>query len=78
MHITVGDLIERGRSLKIGCSTCHPHLYIKPDLISLPKHTPVPDVCNSLKCPQCKTVNEELGYPIWTRLDARPPKMGAG
>ena len=74
---TIGDLIERSKALEIGCYFCGLHLFVDPAKVILPKHTPVPAVCNSLKCPQCKSVNVEPGHPLWTRPDARPPKMGA-
>lgn len=77
MHVTIGCLIESGKLLEIGCYGCSFHAYVDPADISVPAKTPVPTLSELLKCPQCRAENSEPGYPIWTRPDARPPKMGA-
>ena len=78
MTVTISDLIDQAKLLELGCYTCRLHLYIDPAVLHLPGATAVPAAADHIKCPQCKAVNREPGYPIWTRPDARPPKMGAG
>lgn len=75
--VTLGDLIERDGCLEFGCFACRIHLYVDPRAILLPPETAIPDVSDSLRCLQCGVVNKEKGYPLWTRPDARPPRMGA-
>jgi len=76
--VTLQDLIRSGKRLELGCHVCHLHQYIDPSIIALPAATPVPAVADALRCPQCTATNTQSGYPVWTRPDARPPKMGAG
>ena len=78
MAVTLSDLIRGGKRLEFGCYACQLHMYVDPSAIALPTETPVPAVAGELRCPQCKAVNTEFGYPIWTRPDARPPNIGAG
>ena len=75
--VTLGDLRQLGKLLELGCYACRLHLYVDPADIALPEDLAVPDACDFLKCPQCRAENSEPGYPIWTRPDARSPKMGA-
>ena len=75
--VTLGDLIANGRSLEFGCHICRLHLYIDPAILQMTVTVPVPEVCDSLKCPQCGAENTEACSPVWARPDARPPKMGA-
>ena len=75
--VTLGDLRQDGKLLELGCYACRLHIYIDPAVIALPAATPVPAACDLMKCPQCGAENPEPGHPIWTRPDARSPKMGA-
>ena len=78
MTVTIEQLRHAGKALEIGCYRCKLHIYVDPAAIPVPNGTPVPGVSDLLRCPQCASVNAEPGFPIWTRPDARPPKMGAG
>jgi hypothetical protein len=44
--VTIGDLVREGKLLEIYCSNCRPerHLYLKPEILRLPKRMPVPEV----------------------------------
>ena len=75
--VTLGDLRRNRKMLEFGCYACRLHIYIDPADIALPAELPVPAASDLLKCPQCRAENFEPGYPIWTRPDARSPKMGA-
>ena len=75
--VTLGGLRQDGKLLELGCYECRLHMYVDPALIALPDPTPVPAICDRLKCPQCGVENAEPGYPIWCRPDARSPRMGA-
>lgn len=75
--VTLDDLMARGLCLEIGCHHCRLHVYIRPDVLALPGTTTVPEVGDLLKCPQCGVENTEAGHPVWSRPDARPPRMGA-
>lgn len=78
MHGTIGGLIKCGRQLEIGCHACRFHIYVDAGEIPVAAETQIPALSKLLRCPQCHAVNVEHGYPLWTRPDARPPKMGAG
>ncbi len=77
MFVTIGDLIESGRRLELGCYACDLHIYVDPREIPVAPATTIPTLSEMLTCPQCKAENAEPGYPVWTRPDARPPLMGA-
>ena len=74
----IEDLIKRGNLLELGGFAYHLHLCVDPALIAVPGDTPIPEISDLLICPQCWVVNSEPSHPIWTRPDARPPRMGAG
>ena len=76
--VTIDALKKSGRLLELGCFNCRLHLNLDPALIAVPGDTPIPEISDLLICPQCRAVNAEPGHPIWTRPDARPPRMGAG
>lgn len=75
--VTLKDLVALHKQLEIGCFTCRLHLFIDASILVLPGDVAVPDVAGYLRCPQCGAENQEPGYPLWVRPDARPPDMGA-
>jgi hypothetical protein len=68
--------MQQGR--QVHCANCRPerHLYLNPEIQSLPRRMLVPEVARHLVCSRCDARNSENSNPIWARPDARVEDVG--